>query len=605
MLTLEKANLLTLDDTNQIFKHSSKIIIIRAYSRTNQPLPLRIEGDNNFFLDFNGDKLIITGDNYIDVYLLKVSLFANENPISRFELISSFPNSVMVVGKSCLFDNKIVYADFNGNLHLHIMTNTHNDTPRQSARKNTNRQVEKLSRKRKREFDIVNRHLLPLQQLIYMKSKQLVVSVKDDAKIKLWKIIDKKIVCCHIASTDLASGHTGNIIALCSAQDDQFISSSDDGTIIVWKILDNNTVNHVYNFKNNYFSTVLAGHKLNDFKPHNLYDVSPRLLYIEKYNQIVSISSNGGNGVPFTVLIWSMDTRDIVRCYVGIDNVGVRTLFYSHIDELFAEQNTYMETESEYSDFSIEETICKDKNYVKIRKMLEEGNTFSLNKIIGISCQYDYLEIFRFILEYNVNLKLEGYNFNPFSGDKMCALETACFYGKTDIAKYILSHGIESNHNHINKSLVTCIDFVGDWNLAILLLEYGGDVNVENHEGLRLLSKACDSANYEMVQYLYEKYSAKHDASNLLSCFNNILWLDEFKKIADYLIRNLDIYRVDEYDDFLYCHANPDTHAEVMDMIVNEKKRRKKENIRSLLLISYKRRQDLNEDVSRVISSFL
>lgn len=262
--------------------------------------------------------------------------------------------------------------------------------------------------------------------------------------------------------------------------------------------------------------------------------------------------------------------------------------------------------ESEYSDFSIEETICEDKNYVKILTMLEEGNTFSLNKIIGISCQYGHLEILRYIFEYNVNLKLEGYNFNPSSGDKMCALETACFYGKTDIAKYILSHGIESNHNHINKSLITCIAYVrvrvDDWNLAILLLEHGGDVNVE-HEGLRLLSKACKSANYEMVQYLYKKYSARHDPSDLLSCFNNILWFDRFEKIAEFLIRNLDIYRVDEYDDFLYCNTNPDTHAEVMDMIVNEQKRRKKENIRSLLLIVYNRR--LDEDVSGVISSFL
>ena len=67
----------------------------------------------------------------------------------------------------------------------------------------------------------------------------------------------------------------------------------------------------------------------------------------------------------------------------------------------------------------------------------------------------------------------------------------------------------------------------------------------------------------------------------------------------------LDFYNnSDEYEDFFYC-SNPDNfkditkfydnpHKKVMDMIVNEQKRR---NIRSLLLISYKRRQHLHEDM--------
>lgn len=69
---------------------------------------------------------------------------------------------------------------------------------------------------------------------------------------------------------------------------------------------------------------------------------------------------------------------------------------------------------------------------------------------------------------------------------------------------------------------------------------------------------------------------------------------------------------------FFFC-SNPDnftfiprlkldnykyTHKKVMEMIVNEQKRRKQETIRSLLLISYKRRKDLHEDVLREISSF-
>lgn len=287
-------------------------------------------------------------------------------------------------------------------------------------------------------------------------------------------------------------------------------------------------------------------------------------------------------------------------------------------ESIFGDSDWSSDSEStyydEHRDFSIEETICKDKNYVTVRKMLEEGNTFSLNKIIGISCENGQLELLRYIFEYDVNLKLEGYNFDPYSGDEMCALETACLYRNLDIANYLLSHGIESNH--INKSLEICIYYVDDWNFAILLLENGGDVNVEVHDGTTLLSKACESANYEMVQCLCEKYSAKPDAYNILSCVNNKQNIDEYTKIAEFLIRNLDIDHFynnsDEYDDFFYC-SNPDNfrditrfkmdnrYKKVMDMILNEEKRR---NIRSLLLISYKRRQDLHEDVLREISSF-
>jgi hypothetical protein len=42
---------------------------------------------------------------------------------------------------------------------------------------------------------------------------------------------------------------------------------------------------------------------------------------------------------------------------------------------------------------SIAEKICKDKNYVEIRRFFEEGDNLSLNRIIGISCRDGLLEI--------------------------------------------------------------------------------------------------------------------------------------------------------------------------------------------------------------------
>lgn len=215
---------------------------------------------------------------------------------------------------------------------------------------------------------------------------------------------------------------------------------------------------------------------------------------------------------------------------------------------------------------------------------------------------------------------------------RTCLLELACRESNIEIVRYLLSIGIDSNR--INNALEECmfrIYFYGhDWNCATLLLENGGDVNHAPmpslcYRGRTLLSIAVRKRNYEMVQNLCEKYSAKINEYDILYCFDFKRNIDEGTKIAEFLIRKCDIGDIDKFlkllnlfvlvggtwtivdDKFWRSKYEIDDYIfkKVMDMIVKEQKRRKQENIRNLLLIGYRKRPELHQDELREIASFL
>lgn len=288
------------------------------------------------------------------------------------------------------------------------------------------------------------------------------------------------------------------------------------------------------------------------------------------------------------------------------------------------------------------EKICKDEDYEEIRKRLntfydkeEKKEKDSLNKIIRISCKNGQLEILRYIYDDLIknakkHLKLDGYQ-----KSKLCLLQVACRKSNIEIVRYLLSIGISIgiDSNRINNALEVCMDLIQferhDWNCTILLLENGGDVNLVHRnryktkkKGLKditLLSIACIKRNYEMVQNLCEKYSAKINEYSILYCFDDYFYyspikykiiIDEGTKIAEFLIRKCDIGDIDKILKLLYVKYNKfeiDDYIfkKVMDMIVKEQKRRKQENIRNLLLIGYRKRPELHQDELRKIASFL
>ena len=267
--------------------------------------------------------------------------------------------------------------------------------------------------------------------------------------------------------------------------------------------------------------------------------------------------------------------------------------------------------------FSIAEKICKDKNYVEIRRFFEEGDNLSLNKIIGISCRDGLLEILMYILEYDENLKLEGVFYHPFKFNH--CLYIACSYANIDIVRYLLSRGMDSQH--LNISLGICTDRLiidkhrvgekkwsdgsaGYWDIAILLLENGADVNYDFEHNLTLIYHGMRMGNYEGVKYLYDNYSAKYDAFDMDELLNNFIKvpyakMDEHDKILTFLIRNFDIDKFfrDEFDKDEYSD-------ELMVMIRNERKRRKQIDINNLLLICKKKKPELHPDELEKIISF-
>ena len=205
---------------------------------------------------------------------------------------------------------------------------------------------------------------------------------------------------------------------------------------------------------------------------------------------------------------------------------------------------------------------------------------------------------------------------------RTCLLQLACRESNIEIVRYLLSIGISIgiDSNRINNALEECmfrIYFYGhDWNCATLLLENGGDVNLAyrnpyktKKKGLKditLLSIACKKRNYEMVQNLCEKYSAKINEYDILYCFEFKRKIDEGTKIAEFLFRKCDI---DKFLKILYVKFNKfeiddDIYKKVMDMVVNEEKRRKQENIRNVLLIGYRKRPELHQHELRKIASF-
>ena len=290
------------------------------------------------------------------------------------------------------------------------------------------------------------------------------------------------------------------------------------------------------------------------------------------------------------------------------------------------------------------EKICKDEDYKEIRKRLntfydkeEKKEKDLLNKIIRISCKNGQLEILRYIYDDLIKNAKKHLKFEKtywYRKDRTCLLQVACRKSNIEIVRYLLSIGISIgiDSNRINNALEVCMDLIQferhDWNCATLLLENGGDVNLVHRnryktkkKGLKditLLSIACIKRNYEMVQNLCEKYSAKINEYSILYCFDDYFYyspikykiiIDEGTKIAEFLIRKCDIGDIDKILKLLYEKYNKfeiDDYIfkKVMDMVVKEQKRRKQENIRNLLLIGCRKRPELHQDELREIASF-
>ncbi len=323
-----------------------------------------------------------------------------------------------------------------------------------------------------------------------------------------------------------------------------------------------------------------------------------------------------------------LEQREIVRKYVDdIENDFIKRLkeylqpdvFYHFVTEAYEYSRGIFRRiiDCVHSDViylsEFLEIACEKNDHELVKYLIEIGANVSLNKrCIFFACEYGNYEIIELLVEHGADVNLKLY----FDGeDNNTPLAVASRYSTFNVIHFLVSQGIDSDN--FTSALKEVIFDVNDrWDIATFLLDNGADVNViQECTGETCLSQACNSANYEMVQCLCEKYSATPNAYDIWSCVNNKQNIDEYTKIAEFLIRKLDIdyfyNHSDEFSDFFFCSNSDNSrfkidngYKKVMDMIVNEQKRRKQENTRSLLLISYKRRLDLHEDVLREISSF-
>jgi len=105
--------------------------------------------------------------------------------------------------------------------------------------------------------------------------------------------------------------------------------------------------------------------------------------------------------------------------------------------------------------------------------------------------------------------KLVGENINGYSSDGFTPLGYACFFGHVPIVQFLLAHGANPNLSSNNPMKVAPIhsavanrDKEIAFACAYALIQYGADVNVQQHGGWTPLHQAAHHGYTEVVQLL-------------------------------------------------------------------------------------------------------
>ena len=167
-----------------------------------------------------------------------------------------------------------------------------------------------------------------------------------------------------------------------------------------------------------------------------------------------------------------------------------------------------------------------------IRKLLLENpaliNTSTSHGVspLMLSCFFNKPEATSVILEFSKELSLfeaasvgkfdevahQVYqnpdDINKFSDDGFTALGLACYFGKEEVARYLVLKGAEVNLPSQNGFNVFPLhsavagNFIG---ISKMLIENGAEVNVVQQSGLTPLHSAAQNGNIELIILLLEK----------------------------------------------------------------------------------------------------
>lgn len=111
-------------------------------------------------------------------------------------------------------------------------------------------------------------------------------------------------------------------------------------------------------------------------------------------------------------------------------------------------------------------------------------------------------------------LTKEPNDLNAFSGDGFQPLGLACFFGHTEVAKFLIDQGVEVNTPSRNTQKVTPLHSAAaadSFEIVNLLVDHGADVNARQQGDFTPLHAAAQNGNLAMTRFLVER-GARVDA---------------------------------------------------------------------------------------------
>jgi ankyrin repeat protein len=170
------------------------------------------------------------------------------------------------------------------------------------------------------------------------------------------------------------------------------------------------------------------------------------------------------------------------------DNNGLRELLNrnSELADGVTEQGiSYLQLASYYRNKEAVEIIRKKKRTISLHEAAAVGD---LDAVIE-------------------HLTSETGEVNSYSADGFTPLGLACYFGNRDIVKYLLANGADPNKPSSNSFKVAPLHSataISDYDLTVLLLAHGADVNARQQSGVTPLHSAAHNGQLKIAKLLID-----------------------------------------------------------------------------------------------------